>query len=226
MQERARTALVNCKLVNKIMKNRDYKQFGQGNYYHIYNRGNNKQNIFIDDEDFTFFLTRLRQNLFPQEDDRLRIIPLPANAFTLMCYCLMPNHFHFLIRQNDQIPTTKLLSKICTSYSIYFNKKYQKVGHVFQDKFKQVLVDDNSYLLWLSAYIHLNPITAKITSNPSDYKWSSYPDFIKIRSGDGILLDKEIILSQFNNSGDYEDFILEAGKIIKEKKDLENLLLD
>lgn len=117
------------------MKNRDYKQFGAGEYYHVYNRGNGKQNIFLDNDDFSFFLWRLRQNLFPSAEDGGRRVQLPADSFSLISYCLMPNHFHFLIKQNSDIPTSKLLLKICTSYSIYFNKKYNRFGHVFQDQF-------------------------------------------------------------------------------------------
>src|SRR5205809_297696 len=120
------------------MKNRDYKKFGAGEYYHVYNRGDGKENIFLDDQDFMFFMLRLRQNLVPDEGSKDRIKSLPPNSFSLVSYCLMPNHFHFLLRQNADIPTTKLMTKVCTSYSMYFNKKYNKVGHVFQDQYKQI----------------------------------------------------------------------------------------
>ncbi len=215
------------------MRNRDYKLFGPGEYFHIYNRGNGKQNIFLENEDFQFFLLRLRQNLFPNEElgQKTRTKVLPAGSFSLISYCLMPNHFHFLLRQDGEIPTTKLLLKVCTSYSIYFNKKYNKVGHVFQDQYKQVSVDDNQYLLWLSAYIHQNPKVGGLTENLGDYYWSSYPEYIGKYGG---ICDKEIILSQFSNqSGDdktgarsYESFVESSYKIIKEKKELEHLLLD
>lgn len=111
------------------MGNRDYKNFGAGEYYHIYNRGNGKQDIFLSQDDFNFFILKLNQNLFPiiYKQRYFRSPPLPENCFSLICYCLMPNHFHLLIRQNKEITTSKLILRVCTSYSKYFNKKYDKV---------------------------------------------------------------------------------------------------
>ena len=117
------------------MFTRDYKTFAPGEFFHIYNRGNNKQDIFIEDSDYEFFMLRLKQNLYPDKFDELKIQPLPSNSFSLISYCLMPNHFHLLIRQNSEIPTSKLMLKICSSYSKVFNKKYERVGHIFQDQF-------------------------------------------------------------------------------------------
>lgn len=136
----------------------------------------------------------------------------------------MPNHFHLLVRQDGAIPTSKLISKVCTSYSKYLNKKYDRVGHVFQDQFKQVLVEDNDYLVWLSAYIHVNPKTAGLVEKLADYKWSSYPNFIKPRFD--YLCDPRIILDQFKNIEEFEKFVEDSCKIIKKKKELEHLLLD
>ena len=138
----------------------------------------------------------------------------------------MPNHFHFLLRQNSEIPTTKLLARLCTSYSIYFNKKYQRVGHVFQDKFKQVVIENNKQLLWLAAYIHQNPKVAGLVKNITGYPWSSHKEFVGGDIGIGTLCEKDIIMEQFKNKNDFSDFVDSSFKIIKEKKDLEHLLLD
>ena len=208
------------------MGTRDYKQFSAGEYYHIYNRGNNKNEIFLDSEDFNFFILRLRQNLFPkQSTKKFRTQPLPDGAFSLINYCLMPNHFHLLVKQNGELPTSKLILRVCTSYSKYFNKKHQKIGHVFQDQFKQALIDDNSYLMWLSAYIHQNPKVAGLVTDLNKYMWSSYPNFTGYTKDD--LCEKEIILSQFNNSSrEYQNFVETSYEVIKERKDIECLLLD
>src|SRR3989344_6845391 len=133
------------------MNNRDHKLCAPGEYYHIYNRGNGKQDIFLNSEDYRFFIKRLNFNLYPpdEDDETIRIQKLPPNSFSLLCYCLMPNHFHLLIKQNGDISTSILVKKLCTSYSKFFNKKYNKVGHVFQDRFKQINVSDNEYLKWL-----------------------------------------------------------------------------
>ena len=206
------------------MNNRDYKQWAAGNYYHIYNRGNGKQDIFLDNQDYNFFLMRLRQNLFPKEDYNFRTPPLPENSFSLISYCLMPNHFHFLLRQNENVQITKLISRLCTSYSKYFNKKHGRVGHVFQDKFKQSLVDDNKYLVWLSAYIHQNPKVAGLVKNMDDYKWSSYSEFIGSKTD--TMCDRKIILSQFNSQKLFKEFTEDSFLVTKMRKEGEHLLLD
>ncbi|MBI2677107.1 MAG: transposase [Candidatus Yanofskybacteria bacterium] len=206
------------------MNYRDYKQFGVGKYYHIFNRGNEKKNIFIDESDFSFFITRLKQNLFPDDKLKTRIRLLPPNSFSLVCYCLMPNHFHFLIRQNKEIPISKLMAKLCTSYSKYFNKRYDRVGHVFQDQFKQVSVSGNSYLTWLSCYIHQNPKISGLVNRATDYNWSSYAEFVK-PSGFSIC-EKDIVLSQFKNVAHYENFVESSYETIKKRKDLGEFLLN
>lgn len=208
------------------MRYRDYKKYEEGAYYHIYNRGNEKRNIFLDDSDFQFFLTRLQQCLSINLETlkvKSRIQPLPKNSFSLVNYCLMPNHFHLLIRQNTNIPSSKLLSKLCTSYSKYFNKKYERTGHLFQDQFKQSHIDNNKYLLWLSAYIHQNPKTANLVSNPEDYYWSSYREFIENLE---FICEKDFILNQFASPRKYKEFVESSYEIIKNNKDLENLFID
>ena len=205
------------------MKNRDYKISGADSFFHVYNRGNAKDNIFVNEEDYAFFLLRLKQNLFPKENDNPRIKPLPVNSFSLISYCLMPNHFHLLIKQNSDIPISKLISKLCTSYSMFFNKKYARVGHVFQDQFKQVHVDDNKYLVWLTAYIHQNPKTAGIIADSTKYKWSSFADYLGKDSR--ITCDKKIILEQYNSTQDFREATEDVLKIILENK-LSHLLLE
>ena len=208
----------------------DYKQNGIGGIYHVYNRGNWKQDIFLDEQDMNFFLYKIRQYLFPEREKmvdsiKLKINPLPENSFSLVSYCLMPNHYHFLLRQDTDVPTNKLISRVCTSYSKYFNKKYNRVGHLFQDQFKQVTVGDNDYLRWLTCYIHQNPKVAQITKNAEGYNWSSYAHYLGKRK-DNIVRGEETVLSQFKNKADYKKFVEESYQIIKDRKDLEHLLID
>jgi REP element-mobilizing transposase RayT len=183
---------------SNLMKNRDYKEFAANQFYHIYNRGQGKGDIFLDNADRKFFLLRLKENLWPEQ---ATITPspggyirqlLPSKSFCLHCYCLMPNHFHFLLEQTSNLPISKLLAKVCTSYSKYFNKKYERVGHTFQDAFKAVLVVSDAQLLWLSAYIHQNPNVGGLVTKLSDYPWSSYLDYAGTRNG--TLVDKSFIL--------------------------------
>lgn len=176
------------------MKNRDYRASAPGVILHIYNRGNNKEKIFFDEQDYRAFLFRLGLSLGFTDDDlnkesilslpysRIRITDVDRDDFILHSFCLMPNHFHLILEQKKEIPVSKLISKICTSYAKYLNKKYQRVGHVFQDQFKSVLIESNDQLMWASAYVHMNPVKDRLVKHPSEYKWSSYKDFIGERN--------------------------------------------
>lgn len=171
------------------MKNRDYKNFTPGSIVHVYNRGNNSEKIFFDEQDYKGFLFRTglalgiepeilqKENLTSVPYSRIRI-NAEKNLFKLHAFCLMPNHFHLLIEQIGEIPISKIISQICTSYAMYLNKKHKRAGHVFQDKFKAVLVENNPQLMWISSYIHMNPVKAKLGKHPKDYRWSSYNDYI------------------------------------------------
>jgi len=207
------------------MNNRDYKEFAKGEIYHVYNRGVGKMNIFKDEEDFKVFLFRLKENLFP-ELTKIGNLPksayrrkiLPPNSFHLIAYCLMPNHFHLLIKQNSEIPISTLILKLCSGFSKYFNKKHNRVGSLFQDKFKAVRIYRNEQLLWTSFYIHENPLKAGLTNDLSSYKWNSYLDYTGSQNNN--LCKKEIILSQFNSLTAYLNYFKE-----KENKKIQNKLI-
>lgn len=176
------------------MNNRDYKNFAPGQIYHIYNRGNNKEKIFFDEQDYKAFLFRLglclgfteeelnKEKLTAMPYSRIRITDSNLSDYILHSFCLMPNHFHLLIEQAGDKSVSKLISKLCTSYSKYINKKYTRVGHIFQDKFKAVLVESNEQLMWIFEYIHKNPVKDGLTKTPSDYTWSSFNDFVNNRN--------------------------------------------
>lgn len=228
------------------MNYRDYKIFVKDGYYHIFNRGVGKMNIFNDTADFVFFIRRLNENLFPKI---LSILDghhpdgahqgastvaethtpyirksLPPKSFTLLSYALMPNHFHFLIRQNTDLPISKLLLKICGSYSKYYNKKYERVGSLFQDQFKAVRIETDEQLTWTSSYIHNNPKVAGLVADAQGYPWSSYPDYLGLRNG--VLCEKDFILKMFPGKEAYKKFTNDSFEKIKERKHFEHLLLD
>ncbi len=131
----------------------------QNAFYHVFNRGINKQDIFLSDEDYKFFLGKLQ--VLKQKYDH-----------SIYALCLMPNHFHISI-QTRKTPISKIMSSLSTSYSMYFNRKYQHFGPVFQNRFKSILIENDSYFLELSRYIYLNPVKAGITKDPATYKYSS-----------------------------------------------------
>ncbi len=133
-------------------------------FFHVFNRGVAKQSIFLDDQDYKQFLRRLlllkTKKLFDHE---------------IYAYILMPNHFYLLL-QTKKVPIAKIMSSLLTSYSMYFNKKYKRVGPLFQNRFKSKLCARDSYFLGASRYIHLNPIEAGIATSLDEYPWSSYQD--------------------------------------------------
>ncbi|MHB1316841.1 MAG: transposase [Minisyncoccota bacterium] len=190
------------------MKNRDYKNLGIGSIVHIYNRGNNKEKIFYDEKDYEAFILRLSlalgytqeetKNIINVPNSRIRISPSKKDDFKLHAFCLMPNHFHLLIEQCGDTTISSLLSKVSTSFSMYINKRHGRVGHVFQDQFKSVLVDSNEQLMWVSAYIHMNPVKDNIVKNPEEYKWSSYKEFTGKR--DMIIISQDLLNSIFENN--------------------------
>jgi len=179
----------------------------EGAYYHVYNRGNNKKDIFLDEEDYIFYLKKAREY-----NKKYNV--------TIVFYCLMPNHIHLAIRQNTETPISKFVSSLHTSYSMYFNKKYSKTGHLFQGRFGCKIIDKDEYLLHLSSYIHLNPLSAGLVNKLEDYQWSSYPDYIGARAG--TLCDKEVIMG--DNSPEWYKRVTEEEVVdlqIKEKLDFE-----
>jgi len=206
------------------MYSRDYKILRPGNCYHIFNRGNNKEPIFLEDQDFLNFLKRLkialgiaRMPLVKQGASLLRIGPLPEGSFTILCYCLMPNHYHFLVRQNAEIPVSKLVTKVCTSYASYFKNKYGHTGHIFQDQFKAKSVDSDTYLKYLSAYIHNNPV------DPLGYDYSSFKDYVGERGGQ--VCDRSLLLGMFNNDPEeYRKFVL--GFSQQDRESIKDLLFE
>ena len=208
------------------MKNRDYKNFARGNITHIYNRGNNKEKVFFDEQDYKAFLFRLglclgftekelnREKLIAMPYSRIRITDTDKGDYKLHSFCLMPNHFHLLIEQVGDIPISKMISKLCTSYAMYINKKHKRTGHLFQDQFKATLVENNSQLMWTSAYIHMNAIKDGLVKNPDDYKWSSYIDFIDNRNLP--IVNTELISKIF---GDKNNLKKETQILSRKRKD-------
>ena len=138
-------------------------------YYHVYNRGANKEPIFYDDQDREKFLALLARHIDP-DNPEVRGDGRPYEVFEveLIAYCLMENHFHLLIYQEvDPEAISLLMKSVATAYTMYFNKKYQRTGHLFQGVFKASRITDDSYLLHITRYIHMNP------RSYIRYKWSS-----------------------------------------------------
>ncbi|PIU03657.1 hypothetical protein COT44_02085 [Candidatus Shapirobacteria bacterium CG08_land_8_20_14_0_20_39_18] len=193
------------------------KQYVENGFYHVYNRGVEKRNIFLDDQDYRVFLHLLKYYLSEQTKNdqkqhplanliltgfnpvRLRPLQNLKNEVILLAYCLMPNHFHLLIQQLTLDGMTKLLRRLLTTYSMYFNSRYKRVGHLFQGAFKAALIQEDSYLLHLSRYIHLNPKELSNKGfNPVNSPYSSYNYYLGNKSADWI--KPKIILDYFDST--------------------------
>lgn len=181
----------------------------ENGFYHIFNRGVAKQPIFRDEFDYRKFLLRLLDLGAKHNYDHL-----------IYAYVLMPNHFHLLI-QSRRTPISKIMSSLITSFSMYFNRKYKRVGPLFQNRFKSKLVDKDSYFLGASRYILLNPLEAGIVRDLREYPWSSYQEIF----GDSEfqLVDREavtrLIGTRLKDKEQYRAF-LKAG--IKDLPDLKD----
>lgn len=129
--------------------------------YHIIQRGNQKQNIFLEEEDFKKYL-------------QLLLHYKTKYKFKLYAYCLMPNHIHLIIEVKEENNLAKIMQGISLTYTLWFNKKYVKTGHLWQGRFKSGVIQKDRYLLDCLNYIEYNPLRANLTSSPVDYMWSSW----------------------------------------------------
>lgn len=216
-----------------------------GEYYHVFNRGNNKNDIFFDDKDrarFLFLITHLQSpisfknisrevRLFVQSRalhscvDQDLMTEICRNRYIeLVAFALMPNHFHLLICEVQENGISQYMHKILTGYAKYLNTKHEKSGHVLQGPYRLVHVDSNEQLMHLSAYIHRNPRDLRGWRNKEHgYPWSSYQDFIGTNRW-GELLNTNSIHEQFESKEEYRQFVETSGT--KDRDMLEDVLLD
>ncbi len=154
-----------------------------GAFFHCINRGNRREKIFCEEKDYQQMLKCLGDAC-----ERYGVL--------VHGYCLIPNHFHILIQQQEQ-PVSSAMRSLETQYAIYFNKKYRKVGHVFQGRFRGILCDKQAYLLALIRYLHLNPVRARLVKQPHEWAWSSLPVYLGVSKNEW--LHQADVLALFGN---------------------------
>lgn len=222
------------------------KQYVENGYYHIYNRGVDKRTIFQNGQDYGVFLSYLKTYLLPKDTEGLQrrlldkdlsavdrdkvLKQLRMNNFNgeiLLCaYCLMPNHFHLLIKQKSPTSIDTFMNSLITRYVMYFNRKYKRVGPLFQDVYKAVLVQTDAQLVYLSSYIHRNPVSLNLQGHPLEAleaQPSSYRDYLGLRKTEW--LDTNEILSFFSKNNprlDYRSFVEQTNDYTL----IKNLILD
>ena len=146
-----------------------------GAIYHIYSRGNERKDVFRLSDDYELFLGILAET---------------ALTFDVLihAYCLMPNHFHLLLETKDS-NLSQVMKRLLGLYTVRFNRKHKRLGHLFQGRYKALIVDKDAYFLQLSRYVHLNPVKAKLVKNPEDYRWSSMRYYLKEKSPEFLFRD-------------------------------------
>jgi len=203
--------------------------FVPGEYYHIYNRGNSKQEVFLNSADYVRFM-RLLFVANASLPFKLFFLKDPVADFergeTLVCigaYCLMPNHFHLLVTPKSEEGLSRFMQKLTTAYSMYFNNKYDRTGALFEGKFKAELATDDIYLKYLFSYIHLNPIKLiqsdwkergienvnATTTYLNGYRFSSFLDYAGEERKESLILDKSMFPPYFNTSKEFQSELFE-----------------
>lgn len=213
------------------------KQYHENGYYHIYNRGVEKRKIFLDQQDYSVFLSYLKEYLSPKDEkglyeklgrvdlsprERDKIIKtLRLNNFsdeiTLLAYCLMPNHFHFFVKQKSSGSIDKFINSLGTRYTMYFNKKYDRVGSLYQGVYKAVQVTEEAQFIYLSKYIHKQALSslrlqgealeAQLTQLTQP---SSYNDYLGEKSAPWVFPQEVLFyFSKLNPALSYQAFVME-----------------
>ena len=200
-------------------KNR-IKQYAEDGHYHAYNRGVGKNLIFKESQDYLVFISYLKELLsppVPPTEEEVRLMKYSYikknyhGEIELLAFCLMPNHFHLLLKQNQPRSIESFMRSLGIRYSGYFNKHHERVGHLFQDTYKGVLIQNDEYLWWLSRYIHRNPAEFGGQDPLSSYPYSSYASYIGMSHPAWIC--PEMILGNFK---DYRSFVEDEPKDIPE----------
>jgi putative transposase len=179
--------------------------FAQGQYYHIYNRGAGKGKIFFNDGNYEYLLRLVKQYY-------------QKHGATIIAYCLMPNHYHFLFRQETDEPLSKFMGVLFNAYVQALNLQQERTGTLFEGRFKHKLVDQWEYLMLLCRYVHRNPVKAGLVAHPEDWAYSNYREWIGLRNG--ALVDKVFVQDHFPSAGEYVKFV---NDVEDEKKSYEKI---
>lgn len=213
-----------------------------GEYYHVFNRGIDHCSTFLIEADYRRAFETISLYRFPNPPlslskflrlDTIRrseIIDLMAPStplVSLISYCFMPNHFHFLLRQDLDNGTSKFVGNFQNSYTKYFNNRHKRDGSLYLDQFKAIRVETEEQLLHVSRYIHLNPYTGRLVDSISsimNYPWSSFPEYLgNIQNR---LTDPSFIMKNFSSSSNYSRFVSDHADFQRQLKDIEHVLME
>ncbi|HHE38186.1 MAG TPA: hypothetical protein ENL20_06405 [Candidatus Cloacimonetes bacterium] len=179
------------------------EEFIKNQYFHFYNHAVENGLLFREDDDYLWFLDKFN----------LKLEKYPTSVFA---YCLMPNHFHFLLRQESDKPIYQIFNDLNNSYVPHYNFKYKRKGRLYREPLQHIHIKKENYLIYLCQYIHYNPVKAGLVKELEDWKYSNYPEWIGLRNGK--LYNNELLLAYFGNPREYKKQIKEHEKYMKEKE--------
>lgn len=216
--------------------------FVNNNFYHIYNRGIERKPIFTSKWEFQRALNTLRYYRFnnltlrlskflakttQEQYDILNSLNKADNKrVEIIAFCLMHNHFHFLLKQQVDEGISKFISNFTNSYTKYFNTKHQRIGPILQGTFQAVLVETDEQLIHLSRYIHLNPVSSSIIKPEEleDYYWSSFREYLNLTSDR--ICNKEVVVEFFSDIKKYAEFVKDQISLAKELDKIKHLTIE
>lgn len=198
------------------------KLYGSDEYYHLYNRGVAKQDIFREASDYYYFLSLFKRHLGDE-----RAVDTAGRTFTnykdeveLIAFCLMPNHFHLLCYLKDPSGIVRLMRSVMTAYTMYFNKKYSRTGGLYEGAFLASRITNDVYLWHVTRYIHLNPMD--LVENYRDYPYSSLPYFTG--QSHAAWLSSNRLVESHKDQTEYAEFVADYETMHQDMKLLKNLL--
>lgn len=201
-----------------------------GQLYHIFNRGVEKRNIYTDRKEYSRFLEAIKyyqqidpQTKFSQADQDQKENLSDKKLVGVIAYCLMPNHFHFLLQQYSDNGISIFIRRLINSYTRYFNTKNERVGTLLQGPFKAVRIESDEQLIHVTRYIHLNPLVGYLVKNLRSFEWSSYLYYLGL--GNSKLCQREKI-EELISLKNYERFVLDYADYAKQLEKIKHLLLD
>lgn len=211
--------------------------FAPGEIYHVCHRGLNQQDIFRDDQDRNRFLNLLMYCNWPEHKLSYSVtakikkptkpwptIPRSGQGFTdVLCYCLMNNHIHLLLKENKERGVSTYLQRTFNGFAKYFNARYQRTGGLFTGRFHAVHIDGDEQFLHVSRYIHLNPYTAHLINNIYEYPWSSLSEYTNKNKQD---ICHTKLLRDISNSMDYRSFMSDFANYARDLADIKHLTLE
>lgn len=207
----------------------------------MFNRGLDKRNVFVNKKEFgraKDLIKFYRHKETPQRFSKVSLQPtnirekILANLYQterivdILAYCLMPNHFHFLLQQNSPKGISNFIANFTNAYTRYSNTKHTRIGPLFEGVFKAVYIESEEQLLHLSRYIHINPVVSSLVKDNQiqNYPWSSYREYLSLAK-DGIA-EKDLVLSMFKSVGNYQEFVSDQINYAKKLETIKHLTLE